>query len=221
MPRPNRSRIGAAGERAARQAGVLGRRAGEAPGPAADHDAMSCRSGGAGAGRASPSIVADGDADPRSRRRAPAQVARGPAGLRERAVRRRPGAHLQAIGRDAAGRLQYRYHPEWEKVREARKAQRLTRLVEALPRIRRSIAQHLAAPAADPRAGARRGDRAGRAQRHPARQRELRPHARDARRCHLAEVEHHACPATPSRSTFRSKGGQEVDKEFAAPACVR
>jgi DNA topoisomerase I len=24
-----------------------------------------------------------------------------------------PAAHLQAIGRDAAGRLQYRYHPQW------------------------------------------------------------------------------------------------------------
>lgn len=44
-----------------------------------------------------------------------------------------PSAHLQAVGRDAAGRLQYRYHPQWEKVREARKARRLTRLVEALP----------------------------------------------------------------------------------------
>src|SRR5262245_39924259 len=57
-----------------------------------------------------------------------------------------PAAHLQAVGRDAAGRLQYRYHPEWEKVREARKAHRLTRLVQALPRIRRSVAQHLGAP---------------------------------------------------------------------------
>ena len=52
-------------------------------------------------------------------------------------------AHLQAIGRDAAGRLQYRYHPEWQKVRETRKARRLVRLAEALPKIRRSVAQHL------------------------------------------------------------------------------
>lgn len=51
--------------------------------------------------------------------------------------------HLQAIGRDAAGRLQYRYHPDWEKVRETRKAHRLAQLVEALPKIRRSVAQHL------------------------------------------------------------------------------
>jgi DNA topoisomerase I len=56
-----------------------------------------------------------------------------------------PRAHLQAVGRDAAGRLQYRYHPEWEKVREMRKARRLARFAEALPRIRRSVAQHLAA----------------------------------------------------------------------------
>jgi DNA topoisomerase-1 len=54
-----------------------------------------------------------------------------------------PRAHIQAIGRDAAGRLQYRYHPEWEKVRERRKAKRLQRLVEALPRIRRAVNKHL------------------------------------------------------------------------------
>ena len=54
-----------------------------------------------------------------------------------------PAAHLQAIGRDAAGRLQYRYHPDWEKVREIRKAARLARLADVLPRIRRSVGQHL------------------------------------------------------------------------------
>lgn len=55
-----------------------------------------------------------------------------------------PRAHIQAIGRDAAGRLQYRYHPDWEKVRERRKAKRLQRLVEAMPRIRRAVNKHLA-----------------------------------------------------------------------------
>ena len=43
-----------------------------------------------------------------------------------------PNSHLQAVGRDAAGRLQYRYHSDWEKVREHRKAHRLARLVAAL-----------------------------------------------------------------------------------------
>ena len=52
-------------------------------------------------------------------------------------------AHLQAIGRDTAGRLQYRYHPDWEKVREIRKAQRLIGLIEVLPRIRRALAARL------------------------------------------------------------------------------
>ncbi|MGN6310429.1 MAG: DNA topoisomerase IB [Xanthobacteraceae bacterium] len=54
-----------------------------------------------------------------------------------------PTFHLQAVGRDAAGRLQYRYHPDWEKVRERRKAYRLATLVDALPKIRRAISQHL------------------------------------------------------------------------------
>jgi DNA topoisomerase I len=55
-----------------------------------------------------------------------------------------PSSHLQAVGRDAAGRLQYRYHADWEKVREQRKAHRLARLVGALPKIRRNVSANLA-----------------------------------------------------------------------------
>ena len=58
-----------------------------------------------------------------------------------------PNSHLQAVGRDAAGRLQYRYHADWEKIREHRKAHRLARLVEALPKIRRHVSMHLAGDA--------------------------------------------------------------------------
>lgn len=54
-----------------------------------------------------------------------------------------PTFHLQAVGRDAAGRLQYRYHADWEKVRERRKAHRLATLVGALPKIRRAVSLHL------------------------------------------------------------------------------
>ena len=54
-----------------------------------------------------------------------------------------PTSHLQAVGFDAAGRLQYRYHADWEKVREQRKAHRLARLVAALPKIRRNVSAHL------------------------------------------------------------------------------
>ena len=55
-----------------------------------------------------------------------------------------PNSHLQAVGIDAAGRLQYRYHADWEKVREQRKAHRLAKLVGALPKIRRNVSAHLA-----------------------------------------------------------------------------
>lgn len=57
-----------------------------------------------------------------------------------------PRAHLQAVGIDAAGRMQYRYHPDWEHVRELRKARRLAKLAQALPQLRRALARHLAAP---------------------------------------------------------------------------
>ena len=57
-----------------------------------------------------------------------------------------PTAHLQAVGADAAGRLQYRYHPKWTGVREALKTRHLARLARALPAIKRAVAKALAAP---------------------------------------------------------------------------
>lgn len=51
--------------------------------------------------------------------------------------------HLQAVGRDEAGRLQYIYHEGWEEVREAQKVERLAELCRTLPRIRRKIARVL------------------------------------------------------------------------------
>jgi DNA topoisomerase-1 len=55
-----------------------------------------------------------------------------------------PRGHLQAIWRDAAGRLQYRYHPDWDEVRAQRRLRRLARLTRTLPRIRRAVARCLA-----------------------------------------------------------------------------
>jgi DNA topoisomerase-1 len=52
--------------------------------------------------------------------------------------------HLQAVWRDAAGRLQYRYHSDWTRVREAGKAKRLAELAKALPKIRRALNRQLA-----------------------------------------------------------------------------
>ena len=55
-----------------------------------------------------------------------------------------PAFHLQAVGKDAAGRVQYRYHPAWTEVREALKARRLAGLAASLPTIRRAVARRLA-----------------------------------------------------------------------------
>jgi len=51
--------------------------------------------------------------------------------------------HIQALGQDAAGRLQYIYHPDWEARRTRRKQQQLALLSEALPRIRRKVREDL------------------------------------------------------------------------------
>jgi DNA topoisomerase-1 len=53
-------------------------------------------------------------------------------------------AHIQAIGRDSEGRLQYRYHPEWEHVRSSGKERRLLRFGSALPRVRSAVKAALA-----------------------------------------------------------------------------
>ena len=45
--------------------------------------------------------------------------------------------HIQAVGRDARGRKQYRYHPRWREVRDEAKYGRLIEFARALPRIRR------------------------------------------------------------------------------------
>ena len=47
--------------------------------------------------------------------------------------------HIQATGRDARGRKQYRYHPRWRQVRDETKYHRLTAFARALPRIRRRV----------------------------------------------------------------------------------
>lgn len=57
-----------------------------------------------------------------------------------------PRGHLQATGRDARGRKQYRYHPRWREVRDAVKYDRMLDFAQALPRIREQTDRHLALP---------------------------------------------------------------------------
>ena len=52
-------------------------------------------------------------------------------------------AHLQATGRDARGRKQYRYHPRWREVRHQTKYDRLVPFARALPQLRRQVAADL------------------------------------------------------------------------------
>ena len=52
--------------------------------------------------------------------------------------------HLQATGRDARGRKQYRYHPQWRALRDADKFGHLVEFAEALPAIRRRVRADLA-----------------------------------------------------------------------------
>jgi DNA topoisomerase I len=51
--------------------------------------------------------------------------------------------HLQATGRDAAGRTQYIYHPAWHEQRQLEKYERILRFAEGLPDLRRITAAHL------------------------------------------------------------------------------
>lgn len=57
-----------------------------------------------------------------------------------------PHGHLQATGRDARGRKQYRYHPEWRLARDADKFGRMLDFGRVLPRIRRRVKADLAQP---------------------------------------------------------------------------
>ena len=57
-----------------------------------------------------------------------------------------PDGHLQATGRDARGRKQYRYHPGWREARDADKFVRMAEFGAALPRIRAKVKRDLEAP---------------------------------------------------------------------------
>jgi DNA topoisomerase I len=51
--------------------------------------------------------------------------------------------HLQAIGRDAAGRRQYLYHPRWREASDGLKYERMLAFARLLPRIRRRVERDL------------------------------------------------------------------------------
>jgi len=127
-----------------------------------------------------------------------------------------PRAHIQAIGRDAAGRLQYRYHPDWQRVRETRKARRLAKLADVLPQIQRTTARHLGQTeptraftlSAVIELVARSAIRAGSEQYARLRR------TRGAATLLKSNV---SVYGESIRLRFRAKGGKQIDKEIRAP----
>jgi DNA topoisomerase-1 len=57
-----------------------------------------------------------------------------------------PNGHLQATGRDARGRKQYRYHPRWRQVRDESKYEHMLEFARVLPRIRERVERDLSRP---------------------------------------------------------------------------
>jgi DNA topoisomerase-1 len=61
-------------------------------------------------------------------------------------INNRPGGAVQAIGKDAAGRVQYIYHQTHVRRQEAKKFSRLIKFAEALPQMRATVSAHLRQP---------------------------------------------------------------------------
>ena len=57
-----------------------------------------------------------------------------------------PNGHLQAVGRDARGRKQYRYHPRWREIRDEAKYGKMLVFGRKLPEIRARVEHDLAKP---------------------------------------------------------------------------
>jgi DNA topoisomerase-1 len=58
-----------------------------------------------------------------------------------------PNGHIQAVGRDAKGRKQYKYHPQWCEMRDANKYEHVVGFARLLPALRIRVARDMARPA--------------------------------------------------------------------------
>jgi DNA topoisomerase-1 len=125
-------------------------------------------------------------------------------------------AHLQAVGRDATGRLQYRYHPDWQKIREATKAKRLAALATVMPRIRRAITQYLSSGTPTREfVLAAAIELVGASAIRPGSEEYVKQHGtRGALTLLKSNVR---VSGDTIALVFRGKGGKEIDKEFTSP----
>ncbi len=62
------------------------------------------------------------------------------------AINALPGGRLQAVGKDVAGRWQYRYHENHVRAQEQKKFKRIIKFAEALPTMRATVSRHLRQP---------------------------------------------------------------------------
>ena len=128
--------------------------------------------------------------------------------------------HLQATGRDARGRKQYRYHPDWRAARDDAKYERMIAFGRALPAIRRRVDAHLRRPglprervlAAVVRLLEKTRVRIG----NEEYARENRSFGLTTLRNHHAEV-----GSTRIRLRFRSKGGKVTEVDLSDPRLAR
>ena len=67
-----------------------------------------------------------------------------PPAYRDVWICRSANGHIQATGRDAKGRKQYRYHRRFRELRESGKYEHVIAFARMLPGIRKTVAQHLA-----------------------------------------------------------------------------
>jgi DNA topoisomerase-1 len=128
--------------------------------------------------------------------------------------------HLQAVGRDARGRKQYRYHPRWSEVRDETKFDRLADFARGLPTIRRRVRRDLRRKglprekvlAAIVELLARTQIRIGNAE-----------YARDNGSFGLTTLlgRHVHVSATRLRFRFRGKGGKSRELEISDPRLAR
>ena len=122
-----------------------------------------------------------------------------------------PSSHIQAVGRDAAGRLQYIYHPDWENIRTSIKTERLKKLLVALPRIRRGISLNLKprSPLSAQAAAARLIDRLALRVGHEAYAGE-----ESGRGAATLLKRHVRIEGTTLKLAFPGKGGKRIEKEI-------
>ena len=143
-----------------------------------------------------------------------------PPAWREVRIAAEANAHLQAVGRDEAGRLQYLYHPDWEQVRAARKVERLRRLGRSLRKLRAAVAADLANNKIDRRtllaAAATLVDRAGIRAGHEA---YAGPESgRGAATLLKRQV---TVEGGEVKLAFRGKGGRKIEVAIADPRLAR